>query len=131
MRRVLSSVVFLLSASSALAQVSSTVAADGGDVVITTILPSSAQVEHAGRVIHIDPWSVGDLSQAKLADLILVTDDPGHHLDPDAIAQLRKPGAPVLVTAKAHAQFPDGTVVSNGQRGVFAGISVEVVQATT
>ena len=129
MRIVLSSVIFLLGAGSVLAQTPSTVAAEGGDIVITPILHSSAQVEHAGRVIHIDPWSVGDISRAKLADLILVTDDPGHHLDPDAIAQLRKPGAPVLVTAKAHARFPDGTVVSNGQSGVFAGIPIEVVPA--
>lgn len=129
MRSILSGVFLLLSAGSAIAQVSSTVAAEGGDIVITPILHSSAQVEHAGRVIHIDPWSVGDLSQAKPADLILVTDDPGHHLDPEAIAQLRKPGAPVLITAKGHARFPEGTVVSNGQRGVFAGIDIEVVPA--
>ncbi len=129
MRTLFFSVIVFLGVSSTLAQVPSTVAAEGGDIVITPILHSSAQVEHAGRVIHIDPWSVGDLSQAKLADLILVTDDPGHHLDPEAIAQLQKPGAPVLVTEKAHARFPEGTVVSNGQSGVFAGISIEVVPA--
>jgi len=129
MRLILSSLIVLLGAGSALAQAPSRVAAEGGDILITPIIHSSAQVEHAGRVIHIDPWAVGDLSQAKLADLILVTDDPGHHLDPDAIAQLRKPGAPVLLTAKAHPSFPDGTVVSNGQRGIYAGISVEVIPA--
>ena len=129
MLRILMSVIALLGTSATLAQSSSTVPARGGDIVITPILHSSAQVEHAGRVIHIDPWTVGDLSEAKLADLILVTDDPGHHLDPEAIARLRKPGAPVLVTQKAHERFPDSTVVSNGQRGVFAGIAVEVVPA--
>ena len=105
------------------------IAAEGGDVVITPILHSSVQIEHAGTVVHIDPWSAGDLSEAKPADLILVTDDPGHHLDPAAIERLRKPGAPVVLTAAAHARFGDGEVLANGERGVFAGVPVEAVPA--
>jgi len=129
MRLFLSSVIFILGAGSAFAQSPSRIAAEGGDILITPILHSSAQVEHAGRVIHIDPWSAGDLSQAKPADLILVTDDPGHHLDPEAIVQLRKPGAPVVLTEKAHSGFPDGMVLSNGESGVFADVRVEAVGA--
>ena len=105
------------------------VPAEGGDIVITPILHASVQVEHAGTVVHVDPWSVGDLSQAKPADLILVTDDPSHHLDPEAIERLRKPGAPVVVTATAHEKFPDGTVLANGERGTFGGVPVEAVAA--
>ena len=69
--------------------------------MFTPLIHASVQVEYAGTVIHVDPWSAGDLPRAKPADLILVTDDPGHHLDPTAIAQLRKPGAPVVLTAAA------------------------------
>ena len=129
MRLLLSSMIFMVGANSAFAQSSSRIAAEGGDIVITPIIHASAQLEHAGRVIQIDPWSLGDLSQAKPADLILVTDDPGHHLDPDAIVQLRKPGATVVLTEKAHAQFSEGTVLHNGESGVFAGIQVEAVGA--
>ena len=129
MRLFLSSMIFMVAAGSASAQSPDEIAAEGGGIVITPIIHSSAQVEHAGRVIQIDPWSVGDLSQAKPADLILVTDDPAHHLDPHAIAQLRKPDAPVVLTEAAHAQLPDGIVLSNGESGVFAGIQVEAVGA--
>ena len=87
------------------------------------------QVEYAGLVIHVDPWSAGDLTRAKPADLILVTDDPGHHLDAVAIAQLRKPNAPVVLTAAAYAKLGDGTVLANGQSGTFAGVTVEAVPA--
>ena len=80
-------------------------AADGGDIVITPMLHASVQVEHNETVVQVDPWSAGDLSEAKPADLILVTDDPAHHLDPEAIARLRKPGAPVVVTAAAAERF--------------------------
>lgn len=105
------------------------IAADGGDIVITPILHASVQVEHNGTVVHVDPWSAGDLSRAKQADLILVTDDPSHHLDPDAITQLRKPGAPVVLTAAAAERFDGGDVLANGEQGVFAGIPVEAVPA--
>jgi L-ascorbate metabolism protein UlaG (beta-lactamase superfamily) len=111
----------------AFAQTPGRVPAEGGDIVITPIINSSVRIEHAGKVIYIDPWSAADLSQARPADLILVTDDPIHHFDPKAIAQLRKPGAPVVVTATVHANFPDGRVLSNGKSGVFAGIPVKAV----
>ncbi len=105
------------------------IAADGGDIVITPILHASVQVEHNGTVVHVDPWSAGDLSEAKPADLILVTDDPSHHLDPEAIARLRKPGAPVVLTAAAAERFNGGEVLANGARGTFAGVPVEAVPA--
>lgn len=119
----------LVTAGPAAAQSSDRIAAEGGDVVITPILHSSVQIEHAGTVVHIDPWTAGDLSSARPADLILVTDDPGHHLDPAAIGQLRKPGAPVVLTASAQAQFGAGEVLANGEKGVFAGVPVEAVPA--
>ena len=121
--------VSLLAPSGVSAQSSHQISAEGGNIIITPIVHASVQVEHAGIVVHVDPWSAGDLSQAKSADLILVTDDPGHHLDPTAIEQLRKPGAPVVLTATAQAKFADGSVLANGQAGVFAGITVEAIPA--
>jgi L-ascorbate metabolism protein UlaG (beta-lactamase superfamily) len=103
--------------------------ARGGDIVITPLVHSSVQIEHAGTVIQVDPWSIGDLSRARRADLILITDDVGHHLDVKAIQQLRKPGAPVVVPAKGKAQVPDGVVLANGQSTVAAGVRVEAIAA--
>jgi L-ascorbate metabolism protein UlaG (beta-lactamase superfamily) len=103
-------------------------AADG-DIGITPIIHASVQIEYAGQVIHVDPWSVGDLSVAKLADLILITDNVGHHLDVKAIAHLRKPGAPVIIAANGKAQVPDGIVLANGQATTAAGIRVESIAA--
>ena len=69
-------------------------AATGGDIVITPVLHASVQVEYRDTVVHVDPWSTADLAPLKKASLILVTDDPAHHLDPKAITSLRRPGAP-------------------------------------
>ncbi len=103
--------------------------AEGGNVVLMPFTHSSIQIEHAGRVIQVDPWSVGNLAGAKPADLILVTDDPGHHLDVKAIAALRKPGAPVVIAANGLTRVPDGIVMKNGDRREVAGVHIEAVAA--
>jgi L-ascorbate metabolism protein UlaG (beta-lactamase superfamily) len=100
-----------------------------GDIVITTFTHSDIQLEHAGKVIHIDPWSVSDLSTAKPADLILITDDVGHHLDLQAIAKVRKSGAPIVIAANGQKQVPDGIVMKNGEKRDVAGISIEATAA--
>jgi L-ascorbate metabolism protein UlaG (beta-lactamase superfamily) len=87
------------------------------------------QIEHAGKVIHVDPWSAGDPSRAKPADLILVTDDVGHHLDVKAIQRLRKPGAPVVIAANGKSRVPDGVVLANGESTMAAGVRIEAIAA--
>ena len=103
--------------------------ADKGDIEITTFLHSSIQIEHAGTVIHVDPWSLSDLASARRADLILVTDDPAHHLDVKAIAQLRKPGAPVIIPESGKKAVPDGIVLANGAATTQTGVKVESIAA--
>ena len=99
------------------------------DIVITPLLHASVQLESGGKVIQVDPWSQADLTRAKPADLILVTDDPVHHLDPKAIGHLRKPGAPVVVPVASQAKFPDGTPLANGESKTLAGVTVEAIAA--
>jgi L-ascorbate metabolism protein UlaG (beta-lactamase superfamily) len=100
-----------------------------GDITITTFTHSDIQLDRAGVVIHIDPWSVSDLSKAKPADLILITDDVGHHLDPAAIARVRKPGAPIVIPATAKKQLPDGMVLGNGDTLSIRGVGIEATAA--
>lgn len=107
------------------------------DVEITPLVHSSVQIEYAGKVIQIDPWSRADLSKAKLADLIIISDDPAHHLDPKAIAQLRKPGAPIVIprgiraagNSNAMKQVPDGIAIANGESQTVAGVLIEAIGA--
>jgi L-ascorbate metabolism protein UlaG (beta-lactamase superfamily) len=99
------------------------------DIIITTFTHSDIQLEYGGKVIHIDPWSISDLSRAKPADLILITDDVTHHLDPKAIARVRKPGAPVVIAANGRAQVPDGIVLANGDTREVAGVRIEATPA--
>src|SRR3989337_2868870 len=71
----------------------------------------------------------GDRAKSKPADLILVTDDVGHHLDVKAIERLRKPGAPVVMPASGRSRIPDGMVLAHGGRAWAAGVAIEAVAA--
>jgi len=123
-------VAAVLLPAAALAQ-SSTIPASGGNIVITPIQHASVQIEHAGRVIQVDP-AQGELSRAKPADLVLVTDVHSDHLNPEALAKVRKPGAPVVMPAAVQTQSGDRIkppieVLANGQTKRVAGVAVEAI----
>lgn len=127
MRHAIALVAALSAASLPIA--ADTFPASGGDIEITPLIHASVQIEYAGTVIQVDPWSAGDLSRAKPADLILITDDVGHHLDVKAIQHLRKPGAPVVMAANGRSRVPDGIVLANGESTTAAGVQIEAVAA--
>ena len=113
-------------------------ATEGVEVEITSFVGAGVQVEFGGTVVHVDPWSRGDYTNAKPADLILITDAPGDHLDPDLIQRLRKPGAPVVLPSTPEdardeggrdrlLRVPDGIVMDNGDNLTLAGVPVEAV----
>ena len=93
-----------------------TVEAPGGAITITALGHASVQIEQGGKVIIVDPVAMmADLSKAKPADLILVTDIHPDHLDAAAVAKLRKPNAPVVVPQAVAdmKQIPNPTVMAN------------------
>jgi len=133
---VLLLVVMTVSIGLAQAPTTTTVKAVGGDIVITALGHASVQIEQGGKVIIVDPVTMmADLSRAKPADLILVTDIHGDHYDAAAVAKLRKPGAPVVVPQAIAdmKQIPNPTVMANAtmrtNEQALAGITVIAVPA--
>lgn len=113
---------------------SNTVGADqiqgeNGTIEITPLIHSSVQLEYRGTVILIDPWGRTGLDAAKLADIILITDDVGHHLDPDAIQRFKKPSTLVYITEKGKEKWPTGLVLKNGESIAVSEVQVEAVAA--
>jgi L-ascorbate metabolism protein UlaG (beta-lactamase superfamily) len=98
-----------------------------GDIRITPITHASLQIEYGGKVIHVDPTSPGDYSAAKQADLILITDIHPDHLDPAAIARIRKAGAPVVAPSAAAEKIKSPTVIANGETKTVAGVRIEAL----
>lgn len=100
-----------------------------GDIAITPIRHATLMIEAGKTVIHVDPWSQApNLGSYPKADIILITDIHGDHLDPKAIATVRKPGTQI-VAPKAVAEKFEGvtTVLSNGESTKLAGIGIEAV----
>ncbi|MBT8147553.1 MAG: MBL fold metallo-hydrolase [Gammaproteobacteria bacterium] len=118
--------VLLSSATNILAD---TLPADRGTIEITPLIHSSVQLEYRSQVIQIDPWGVRGLPNAKRADLILITDNPGHHLDVDAIERLSKPNATVIIPANSLEDLPYGVVLNNGGMIRASGLTVEAIAA--
>jgi L-ascorbate metabolism protein UlaG (beta-lactamase superfamily) len=99
------------------------------DVVITPLQHASFYLQAAGRTIHVDPVTraLATSGEVPQADLILVTHGHGDHLDVEAIARVRKPGAPVVAPEAAAAKIPDATVLANGDEKTVAGVELEAV----
>ncbi len=100
-----------------------------GEIEITAITHSGAQLAHDDFVVTVDPWGVMGLEGLRTADLILVTDNPGHHLDSQAIAALSSPGTVVAMPANSRRLLPRGMVLANGETVMIAGVRIEAVAA--
>lgn len=100
-----------------------------GEIEITPIVHASVQLEYAGTVIQIDPWAALGMDTMQGADVILVTDNPGHHLDVEAIANLRKAGSTVLVPANSTGALPNGVVMEIGDLLQIKGVAIEAIAA--
>src|SRR3954454_11063617 len=131
MRMRAAALMFTIGLVPAAAAAQNTVPATGGDITITAFQHASLQIEHAGKVIQVDP-AQGDLSKAKAGDVVLVTDIHGDHLNPELIAKVRKAGAPVVMPEAVKTQVGDKVpapteVMANGQTKTVAGLSIETV----
>ena len=100
-----------------------------GPVRITPILHASLMIEAGGKVIHVDPFSQGTGVYDNLpkADLILITDFHGDHMDSKTIGQVTKPGmqlfAPMVVTTG----IKRGEIIRNGQTKTWGDWTIEAV----
>src|SRR4029434_432244 len=105
-------------------------------ITITALGHASVQVEQGGKVVIVDPVTMmADLSKAKPADLILVTDIHADRSAPAAVAKLGKPNAPVVVPQAVAdmKQIPNPTVMANATMRTneqsLAGITASSVTA--
>ena len=73
-------------------------------------------LEWSGKVIHVDPWSKGDYAGLPKADLILITDIHGDHMDPTAIAALKKEGTIIVAPEAVAKTVTEAKVLRNDEK---------------
>jgi L-ascorbate metabolism protein UlaG (beta-lactamase superfamily) len=98
-----------------------------GAVRITPIHHASLLIEAGGKAIHVDPWSQGNYDGLPKADLILVTDIHGDHLDAAQIAKLSTPATVVIAPPAVAETVKTAKVLRNGETTAWGGWTIEAI----
>lgn len=101
-----------------------------GDLTITFIGHGTLMFTFGGRVIHVDPvGQYADYAKLPQTNLILITHEHRDHLDPVAVAKLRKPDTQIVVNQAGAGQVAGALVMKNGEVKTVAGFQIEAVPA--
>jgi L-ascorbate metabolism protein UlaG (beta-lactamase superfamily) len=105
-----------------------TIQGTGGPITIQPINHAAVQLRFGTQVITVDPTMMGgDYAALPKADIVLVTDIHGDHLDPANITKASKATTTVVVPSAAAAQVKGATVIANGETKTINGIMIEAV----
>lgn len=86
-----------------------------GPLEITPVRHASMMIEAGGKVIHVDPWSQANYEGLPQADVILITDIHGDHMDPKAIALVKKAGTVIIAPAAVAKTVTEASALANGE----------------
>jgi L-ascorbate metabolism protein UlaG (beta-lactamase superfamily) len=101
-----------------------------GNLSIGFIGHGTLMFEFNGKVIHVDPYGkLADYAKLPKADLVLITHGHPDHLDPAAIAGIRKADTIVLSAPVCAAQITGAISMANGETREALGIRIEAVPA--
>jgi L-ascorbate metabolism protein UlaG (beta-lactamase superfamily) len=98
-----------------------------GDVKITPIYHAALLIQAGGKNIYVDPAKPADISGLPPADLILLTDIHGDHLDTNLIAKASKPGTQIIAPPAVVKTVTTAMPLSNGETKEWEGWKIEAV----
>jgi len=98
-----------------------------GPVKITPIFHASLLIEAAGKFIYVDPAKPGNFTGLPPADLILITDIHGDHMDPSTISTISKPGTEIMAPPAVVKTVTSASPISNGETKNWGGWTIEAI----
>jgi L-ascorbate metabolism protein UlaG (beta-lactamase superfamily) len=98
-----------------------------GAVKITPILHASFIIQADNKVIYVDPAKPANFDGLPPADLILITDIHGDHLDPDSIARISKPSTEIWAPAAVAKTVHQALVIGNGESKTWNTWTIEAI----
>src|SRR5229473_951380 len=98
-----------------------------GPIKITPVYHASLEIEAGGKVIVVDPAKPAVFTGLPQADLILITDIHGDHLDPALIASESKAGTEIIAPPAVVKTVTTASPLSNGEKKTWGGWTIEAV----
>ena len=104
-----------------------------GELRIRPLYHGSVMLQFGGKVIHVDPWSMGDYTGIPPADMIVITHTHADHLDRSMVDQLHKAGTiivgppAVIDTLNCAPACGDATSITDSEKKTVMGIEIEGV----
>jgi len=102
-----------------------------GPVKITPVYHAALEIEAGGKVIVIDPAKPAVFTGLPAADLILITDIHGDHLDPDLIKSESKAGTEIIAPPAVVKTVTTASPMSNGDKKTWGDGPSKRFQCTT
>jgi L-ascorbate metabolism protein UlaG (beta-lactamase superfamily) len=100
-----------------------------GPVKITPLYHASTLIEAGGKVIYLDPAKPAKLAGLPKADLILITDIHGDHMDPDSIKEISKADTEIFAAPAVVQTVTSGKPIANGETKTWQGFTIEAIAA--
>jgi L-ascorbate metabolism protein UlaG (beta-lactamase superfamily) len=98
-----------------------------GAVEITPIEHASFTLGAGNKLIYIDPSPAQLFQNKSKADLILITDIHGDHMDPAAVKELSRPDTEVIAPAAVAKTIHSAKVIKNGEKTTWGNWRIEAV----
>jgi len=100
-----------------------------GPVKITPLNHASTLIEAGGKTIYLDPAKPVKFAGLPKADLILITDIHGDHMDPDSIKDASKPDTEILAAPAVVQTVTTAKPIANGETKTWQGWTIEAIPA--
>ena len=98
-----------------------------GPIKITPVYHASMVIEAGGKVIVVDPAKPAVFTGLQQADLILITDIHGDHMDPALIASVSKAGTEIIAPPAVVKTVTTASPLSNGEKKTWSGWTIEAI----
>ncbi|HUJ31210.1 MAG TPA: MBL fold metallo-hydrolase [Candidatus Acidoferrum sp.] len=98
-----------------------------GPVKITPVFHASLLIEAGGKTIYVDPAKPGNFAGLPSADLILITDIHGDHMDPATIAAVSKSGTQIMAPPAVVKTVTSASPISNGETKTWGDWTIEAI----
>ena len=90
---------------------------------------ASTLIEAGGKVIYLDPAKPAKFSEHPKADLILITDIHGDHMDPDSIKVISQPTTEIIAPPAVVQTVTSAKPIANGETRTWGAWTIEAIPA--